>query len=128
MVVPLRLHVLGRLGAQDELAFVDAHEEAFLVEQLDVVPVPPEQVAVELVDVVAAGRVEAAGLEGELHVVEAHDDSVRAWKPSVGRRHVCRTWQAGRSTTAFDDWSRTMQLGMIGLGRMGANLVRRLDA
>ena len=59
--------------------------------------------------------------------VEAGADILVAGTAIFGheRQHRCRIWAAASRSPALTEHN-VMQLGMIGLGRMGANMVRRL--
>ena len=63
---------------------------------------------------------------------EAHAPTRRAWARSASSARTAANRSSGCGTAPVNRWSviqikeTTMQLGMIGLGRMGANMVRRL--
>jgi myo-inositol catabolism protein IolC len=77
-------------------------------------------------------QLQEAGVEPDVWKVEGldrHEDCERivAVAQRDGRNKVgCIILGRGENDEKVLDWLRIMQLGMIGLGRMGANMVRRL--
>ena len=64
------------LGQEDELSFVDAEEVALLVQQIDVLGLPSEDVPVERIDVGSQRTVESPALERQFREVFGGADVV----------------------------------------------------
>ena len=120
---------LGRLAAPDT---VDTVPEPTLLAFADHGTVcellPPDAArADEVLAAIAAAGIDVPALAQQLQD-SAADSFSASWQALLSRVRDKTAALARETSSARQDYGDTVQLAMVGLGRMGANLVRRLMA